>query len=49
MSTFEKLCAQSVESMGKWWLAPAAYLYKLGVTFRHRLFDWGVLRSETYR
>ena len=48
MSTFEKLCAQSVESMGKWWLAPAAYLYKLGVTFRHRLFDWGVLRSETF-
>ena len=34
--------------MGKWWLAPAAYLYKLGVTFRHRLFDWGVLRSETF-
>ena len=27
-------------------LAPAAFLYKMGVTFRHRLFDWGVLKSE---
>ncbi|MEG1405565.1 MAG: tetraacyldisaccharide 4'-kinase, partial [Alistipes sp.] len=22
--------------------------YKLGVTFRHRLFDWGVLKSRTF-
>ncbi|WP_295940565.1 tetraacyldisaccharide 4'-kinase [uncultured Alistipes sp.] len=29
-------------------LAPAAFLYKAGVTFRHRLFDWGVLKSEKF-
>ena len=29
-------------------LAPAALLYKEGVTFRHRLFDWGVLKSEKF-
>ncbi len=29
-------------------LAPAAWLYKMGVTFRHRLFDWGVLKSEKF-
>ncbi len=29
-------------------LAPAAALYKLGVTFRHRLFDWGLLKSERF-
>ena len=29
-------------------LAPAALLYKAGVTFRHRLFDWGVLKSEKF-
>lgn len=29
-------------------LAPAAFLYKAGVTFRHRLFDWGVLKSERF-
>ncbi len=29
-------------------LAPAAALYKAAVTFRHRLFDWGVLRSERF-
>ena len=34
--------------MWKTLLAPAAYLYKLGVTLRHRLFDWGVLKSERF-
>ncbi len=29
-------------------LAPAACLYKLGVRFRHRLFDWGVLKSVKF-
>ena len=29
-------------------LAPAAFLYKMGVTFRHRLFDWGILKSERF-
>lgn len=29
-------------------LAPAAFLYKAGVTLRHRLFDWGVLKSERF-
>lgn len=34
--------------MWKSLLAPAACLYKLGVTFRHRLFDWGVLKSVRF-
>ena len=29
-------------------LAPAFVLYKAGVTFRHRLFDWGILKSEKF-
>ena len=29
-------------------LAPAALLYKAAVTFRHRLFDWGILKSEKF-
>lgn len=29
-------------------LAPAAFLYKAGVVFRHRLFDWGILKSERF-
>lgn len=29
-------------------LAPAAFFYKVGVTFRHRLFDWGLLKSEKF-
>ena len=29
-------------------LVLAAWLYKLGVMFRHRLFDWGVLKSEKF-
>jgi len=34
--------------MLKFLLAPAAALYKAAVTFRHRLFDWGILRSERF-
>lgn len=29
-------------------LAPAALLYRAGVTLRHRLFDWGFLKSEKF-
>ncbi|MEG1700270.1 MAG: tetraacyldisaccharide 4'-kinase [Alistipes sp.] len=29
-------------------LAPIAYFYKMGVTFRHCLFDWGILKSEHF-
>lgn len=29
-------------------LAPVAFLYKAGVTMRHRLFDWGILKSERF-
>ena len=34
--------------MSKALLAPLAFFYKLGVTFRHRLFDWGILKSERF-
>lgn len=34
--------------MFRFLLAPAALLYKAGVTFRHRLFDWGILKSERF-
>ncbi len=34
--------------MSRWYLAPAAALYKMGVTIRHRLFDWGLLKSERF-
>ncbi|MBR5850829.1 MAG: tetraacyldisaccharide 4'-kinase [Alistipes sp.] len=29
-------------------LAPLALLYRLAVTFRHHLFDWGILKSERF-
>ena len=29
-------------------LLPISYLYKLGVTFRHRLFDWGIFKQEKF-
>ena len=29
-------------------LTPLSWLYKLGVKFRHNLFDWGVLKSEKF-
>lgn len=34
--------------MFKFLLAPASWLYRIGVTLRHRLFDWGVLKSEKF-
>lgn len=34
--------------MLKFLLAPVAALYKMGVTLRHRLFDWGILKSERF-
>ncbi len=34
--------------MSKALLAPIAFFYKMGVTFRHRLFDWGFLKSERF-
>lgn len=30
------------------WLAPLSFFYGMGVRLRNLLFDWGVLRSETY-
>ena len=29
-------------------LAPASWIYKMAVLFRHRLFDWGILPSERF-
>ncbi|MEG2370061.1 MAG: tetraacyldisaccharide 4'-kinase [Alistipes sp.] len=29
-------------------LVPIAFLYKLGVSFRHHLFDWGILKGEKF-
>ena len=29
-------------------LATASWLYKMAVSLRHRLFDWGILRSERF-
>ena len=34
--------------MKKWILAPAALIFKAVVTLRHRLFDWGVLKSQKF-
>lgn len=34
--------------MSKAWLAPAAFIYGIGITVRHKLFDWGILRSRQY-
>jgi len=34
--------------MLKFLLVPAAFLYKAGVIVRHRLFDWGLLKSERF-
>lgn len=48
MCTFEKSCILTGKIMLKCLLAPAAFLYKAGVTFRHRLFDWGILKSERF-
>lgn len=34
--------------MWKKLLVPASWIYKAVVTFRHHLFDWGVLKSERF-
>lgn len=34
--------------MFKFLLAPASWLYKMAVLFRHQLFDWGILHSERF-
>lgn len=34
--------------MSRAWLAPISFLYKAGVSFRHKLFDWNILKSEEY-
>ncbi len=34
--------------MFKGLLAIASYFYRAGVTVRHRLFDWGILKSEKF-
>lgn len=34
--------------MNKVWLAPLAFLYGIAISVRHKLFDWGILRSQTY-
>ena len=34
--------------MKRWLLAPASLIFKAVVTLRHRLFDWGVLKSEKF-
>lgn len=30
------------------WLYPVSFLYGIGVRFRNHLFDWGILRSQSY-
>ena len=35
--------------MWKFMLAPVAALYKMGVSFRHALFDRGILKSERFK
>ena len=41
---------QFVSSMVKTnpWFAPLAWLYKMAISFRHRLFDWGILPVERF-
>ena len=34
--------------MKRWLLAPASLIFKAAVTLRHRLFDWGVLKSVKF-
>ena len=34
--------------MKRWLLAPASLIFKAVVTLRHRLFDWGVLKSVKF-
>ena len=46
IATFDS--EESTKDMRKILLMPAAFLYKQAVRLRHRLFDWGVLRSEKF-
>ena len=32
----------------KKWLLPFSWIYGIGVNFRNRLFDWGILKSESF-
>ena len=34
--------------MNKAWLAPFAFLYGIAISVRHKLFDWGWLRTQEY-
>ena len=34
--------------MNRAWLAPVAFFYGLGISVRHKLFDWKILRSQEY-
>lgn len=34
--------------MGKAWAAPLAFLYGIGIWVRHKMFDWGWLRSRKF-
>lgn len=34
--------------MNRVWLAPLAFLYGIAISVRHKLFDWGILHSQTY-
>ena len=34
--------------MARSFLLPISCLYKLGVMFRHRLFDWGILKQVKF-
>lgn len=31
-----------------WWLSPFSFLYGIGIRFRNKLFDWGILHSKSY-
>ena len=30
------------------WLYPVSFLYGIGVSFRNKLFDWGILQSKSF-
>lgn len=34
--------------MKRVWLAPLAFIYNIVITIRHKMFDWGWLRSQKY-
>jgi len=45
---FENSRDSALNEMLKFLLAPASWLYKMAVLFRHQLFDWGILHSERF-